>query len=71
MLNTLVAQSTHHSTWSPARAIFPKLGAQKPRRRRMKATGYAALAITVALSLPAWAQVAQPAAPASGGSDFT
>jgi hypothetical protein len=36
----------------------------------MKA-GYAALAITVVLSLPAWAQVAQPAAQASGGSDFT
>jgi epsilon-lactone hydrolase len=36
----------------------------------MKATGYAALAITVVLSLPAWAQVAQPAAQASGG-DFT
>jgi hypothetical protein len=37
----------------------------------MKATGYAALAITVVLSLPAWAQVAQPAAQASGGSDLT
>ena len=37
----------------------------------MKATGYAALPITVVLSLPAWAQVAQPAAQASGGSDFT